>query len=209
MLRDTRFWETPAVRAEVRRAQQRDVDGASAVLADAFADYAWTRWTVDADDHGERVRSLQQLAIERLALPYGEVWVAFDAGGDLVSVAIWMLPTSVVPDRVMREMAAEQATLEGSRHAASVVAEDFVAPLRPSGPHYYLGAVGSRRDRQRSGFGAAVLTPVLDRARDERAPVFLETSAPENVDFYAGLGFETVAEVDVPGGGPHVWAMAR
>ena len=50
---------------------------------------------------------------------------------------------------------------------------------------------------------------MLDRAASENALVFLETSAIDNVHFYLGLGFVTVAEVDVPDGGPHVWAMVR
>jgi len=179
------------------------------VLANAFTDYAWTRWTVDAEDHVERVRGLQQLFIDRVALPYGEVWVALDEDGELVSVAVWMLPNSTVPGSVLNEIDHDQAALEGGRHEASVEAEAFVSQLRPRSSHYYLGAVGTRRDRQRHGYGAAVLAPVLRRAHVENTRVFLETSASENVHFYMGLGFSTVAEVDVPDGGPHVWAMTR
>jgi GNAT superfamily N-acetyltransferase len=76
-------------------------------------------------------------------------------------------------------------------------------------PHYYLGAVGTRRDRQREGLGAAVLSPILDRADRGNEPVFLETSASENIRFYERLGLVTVSETDIPDGGPHVWAMMR
>ena len=193
----------------MRCATAADVDAAALVLADAFDDYAWTCWTVDARDHSARVAKLQRLVIEKVALAYGQVWVALDEGGELASVAVWMLPTSVVPDAVMREIAGEQAALEGERHGASIAAEFVVARLRPRSAHYFLGAVGTRRDRQRRGFGAAVLAPILDRARAEHAAVYLETSAPDNVRFYTGLGFHTAAEIDVPDGGPHVWAMAR
>jgi GNAT superfamily N-acetyltransferase len=195
------------VRAEVRRADRSDVDVVSQVLADAFADYPWTRWTVDGEAHGERVQGLQRLAMESLVLPYGEAWVAVDEAGDVVGAALWMLPNGSVPASVFTEMGAEVARLEGSRHAASIAAEALVSPLRPVVPHYYLGAVGTRRDRQRRGYGASVIAPVLDRARAERAPVFLETSEMTNVEFYRRLGFVTVAELDIPGGGPHVWAM--
>jgi GNAT superfamily N-acetyltransferase len=197
------------VRTDVRRAGRADIDAASVVLAAAFADYAWTRWTVDSEDHFERVRSLQRLAIDRVALPYGEVWASIDEDGDVVSVAVWMLPASVVPDSILSEIGVEQATLEGERHEPSVKAEALVSILRPTTPHYYLGAMGTRPDHQRRGHGAAVLAPVLSRADAENAQVFLETSTLENVHFYRGLGFVTVAEIEVPEGGPHVWAMAR
>ena len=190
----------------VRRADAADVDVASAVLADAFADYAWTRWTVAGDGHRGRIEALQRLAIERVALPYGEVWLAEDERG-VAGVAIWMVPTSSVPPDVREATAAVQAELEGDRHDASLRAEGACTPLRPSQPHYYLGAVGTRSDRRRSGIGSAVLQPVLDRARAEGAIAFLETSDRANLAFYERLGFTITGEVDVPDGGPHVWAM--
>ncbi|HEY3831172.1 MAG TPA: GNAT family N-acetyltransferase [Acidimicrobiia bacterium] len=191
----------------VRRATTADTDAAAFVLADAFTDYAWTRWTVDAVDHVERVRSLQRLVIEKVALPYGQVWVALDEHDAVASVAVWMLPTITVPEAVLTEIGGEQAALEGGRHAASVAAELALSQSRPQAAHYYLGTVGTRRDRQGRGYGAAVLAPIVERARAEHAALYLETSAPDNVRFYTRLGFEIAAELDVPGGGPHVWAM--
>jgi GNAT superfamily N-acetyltransferase len=193
----------------VRRADRSDIDNAAAVLADAFADYAWTRFTVDADDHTARIYGLQRLVIERLALPYGEVWVAEDAGGAIASVAIWMLPDSTIPGAVAQDAGQVQAELEGNRHDASVRAEAACAPLRSATPHYYLGAVGTQRDRQRQRFGSAVLEPVLDRARAEGATMFLETSDRSNVEFYERLGFVVTGEIVVPDGGPNVWGMTR
>jgi ribosomal protein S18 acetylase RimI-like enzyme len=76
-------------------------------------------------------------------------------------------------------------------------------------PHYYLGAVGTRSDRQRRGLATAVLAPVLERAAGENALVFLETSDRANVELYERLGLAVTGEIDVPGGGPHVWAMMR
>ena len=109
----------------------------------------------------------------------------------------------------MNEIGAPQATLEGVRHEASIMAEAFVVRLRPTIPHYYLGAVGTRRDRQQEGIGAAVLTSDPRSCRSSNEPVFSETSASENVRFYAGLGFVTISETDMPDGGPHVWATIR
>ena len=192
----------------VRRADAADLDATSAVLADAFADYAWTRWTVAGDGHRDRIEALQRLVIERIALPYGEVWVAEDERG-VAGAAIWMVPTSSVPADVQEATAARQSELEGDRHVASARADAACVPLRPARPHYYLGAVGTRCDRQRNGIGTAVLQPLLDRARAEDAIAFLETSDRANVAFYERLGFTVTGEIDVPDGGPHVWAMAR
>ena len=198
----------PARGVTVRRATERDIDDACAVLADAFADSPWTRWTVDADRHGERIEALQRLAMERLALPFGEVWVACE-GQVIVGVAMWMLPDVDVPANVSRAVDPMQQSLEGERHDASRIAEAAAAHLRPSDPHYFLGTVGVQLDCQRRGIGAALLQPVLNRATAEAACVYLETSTPENVAFYQGLGFTVTGDQDIPDAGPHVWAMMR
>jgi GNAT superfamily N-acetyltransferase len=179
------------------------------VFADAFADYPWTRWTVDEHDHVQRVRGLQRSFMEHVALPHGEVWIAPDDHDRVASVAVWMLPDSSVPESAWATIGPVQRKYEGDRHDASLAAEATVAPLRPTAPHYYLGAVGTRADRQRQGFGTAVLEPVLERADADGRPAFLETSAESNVGFYSRLRFEVVVELDIPDRGPHVWAMLR
>jgi ribosomal protein S18 acetylase RimI-like enzyme len=193
----------------VRRAGMADLDDAAGVLTEAFADYPWTRWTVEGYDHARRVEGLQRLIMEHVALPYGEVWVVVDEHDNIASVAIWSLPAIVVPASVFDTISLLQVSLEGDRHSASVAADAAIARLRPPTYHYYLGAVGTRPDYQRLGLGIAVLTPILDRADAEGADVYLETSALSNVAFYRKLGFVTLEQMALPGGGPNVWAMLR
>src|SRR3954468_11172779 len=106
----------------IRRAGAADVDAACAVVTDAFADYPFTRWTVDADRHTERLEALQRLCMTQLVLPYGEAWIACADSGTVLSVAMWMLPGPDVPLGVSEAVAAASATLEGARHDASVTA---------------------------------------------------------------------------------------
>lgn len=192
-----------------RRAAGDEVGQVSEVLAEAFADYPWTRWTVDPSDHRWRIQELQRTVLDELAVPYGEVWVASTENAGIVSAAIWMLPGVPVPAAVMSSVAAASAVLEGTHHGRAVEAERAVSHLRPTRPHYFLGTVGTLPAHQGMGRGSAVLRPVLDRARAERVDAYLETSARANVAFYEGLGFRAVGEVVTPGGGPTVWAMFR
>jgi hypothetical protein len=105
----------------VRRAVLADADAIAHVLAAAFDDYAWTRWTVEATDHAARVAALQRLAFTELVLPFGEAWVA-TADAAIVSAALWMRPDAPVPDDVWGGLERRHAELEGDRHAASVSA---------------------------------------------------------------------------------------
>jgi ribosomal protein S18 acetylase RimI-like enzyme len=194
---------------DVRQASLGDVDEVSEVLAAAFHDYAWTRWTVEDDNHHERIRSLQRLAMVELAFPYGQIWLSLDGGGGVASAAVWMNPGQPIPPAVLADVAARSAVLEGERHDKAAAAQSVLAPLRPATPHYYLGAVGTRPDCRRQGHGRAVLWPVLEVADRQRTDLFLETSSAANVAFYTALGFRIRGEADAPAGGPHVWAMLR
>lgn len=191
----------------VRRASDADAKAVSQVLADAFADYPWTTWTVDPSDHVARIAQLQLLAFTELVLPFGEGWVAVH-DDRIVSAAMWMRPDSTVPEAVWHAMEPLQAQLEGDRHTASMQAEAFLAPYRPTAPHYFLGAVGTSPPFQGRGFGRAALAPVLNRLAREGTGAYLETCGIDNVSFYAELGFAVIAEVRVPSGGPTVWTMA-
>jgi ribosomal protein S18 acetylase RimI-like enzyme len=194
---------------KVRRARIGDVDEIADLLAEAFSDYPWTRWTVDEDDHRARIRSLQRVAMTELALPYGQVWVTLDALGDIASAAVWMDPGPPVPSEVLRRVARQSAILEAARHPLSAAAELALAPLRPRSAHYYLGAVGTRTDCRRSGHGRSVLRPVLELADLTDHDTYLETSTESNLRFYTSLGFRVTGAGAIPGGGPHVWAMLR
>ena len=48
-----------------------------------------------------------------------------------------------------------------------------------------------------------------ERAAADDRPAVLLTSARPNLDFYARLDFEVVAEDELPPGGPVTWALRR
>ena len=191
----------------VRRATEADINAAASVLANAFHGYPFLLWTVAADRHVERIAGLQRLALERLTIPYGECWLALD-GETIVAVAAWMPPAFELPASVAEDMAALRAELEGDRHEHSLAAGLVTEHLRPPGPAYYLGTVGTLTSRQGEGIGRAVLAPVLDRLDGEHAAAYLETSTANNVAFYERLGFAVTAHATIPGG-PDTRVMLR
>lgn len=196
------------MRIEVRRAEPPDLARAADVLGRAFADYPWTRWTVEADGHLRRITELQRLAMESLGFPYGQVWLAL-GDGDIRSVAVWMDSRVAVPTEVAAATRARAREFEGTRHEASLAAEDEIAPWRPTEPHYYLAVVGTEPSMQRRGLAAKLLAPVLTTADEEGTLAYLETSSASNVALYSRLGFAVTNHCRLPGGGPDVWAMSR
>ncbi|HVE93329.1 MAG TPA: GNAT family N-acetyltransferase [Acidimicrobiales bacterium] len=193
---------------EVRRAEVEDLDDLADVLGAAFADYPWTRWTVDGRDHVRRITALQRLALEHLGLPYGDVWIA-TVDDVIQSVAVWMDSAVTIPDSATAAIAAEQAGLEGDRHAASAEAEAQTQSMRPEGRHYCLAAVATLPSAQRQGLATRVIAPGLAHSEAAGLTAYLETSAETNVQFYEDNGFEVTCYQRIAGDGPPVWAMTR
>jgi GNAT superfamily N-acetyltransferase len=201
----------PTHQTRVWRATTSDVLAAAGVLTEAFANYPWTRFTVAADNHLERIQALHRLLLERVALPYGTVHLA-TVGYDRAepdAVAVWLPPEPAVPEAEWTHLAGLTAELLGDRATAAADADAASAGLRPATPHWLLAAVGVRPGKQGRGLGRAVLAPTLHRADTQHAHAYLETSTAANVGFYTGLGFTVSGEVDLADGRLHVWAMLR
>ena len=196
------------VETVTRLADASDLDRAAEVLGDAFADYPWTRWTVDRSEHQRRIIALQRIALEHFALPFGAISVSTVAG-EIRSVAAWSDSAAVSAGNVDVAIQTQVAELEGSRHDASKVADRQVERLRPQKRHLYLGTVGTTRTMQGCGLATKTLAPLIQASDDAALDVWLETSSESNVSFYRRLGFEVEGHLTIQGGGPDVWVMAR
>ncbi len=201
----------PRVRSfSVRRATPTDLDAAAELLGLAFADYPWTRWCVDADDHVGRITNLQRISLEVIGLRLGLVWVA-EEDHQLVSVAVWSDSRIDVDRPLFTELADRSRPLHGNRLQAAIDAETGGFE-RPNAPHLFLETMGTRPGHQRQGVGAAVLRPGLEMADTAGLMCGLETSTEGNVTFYRSVGFDVVDHRVVSSAdqrGPDVWTMWR
>ncbi|MBM7278819.1 GNAT family N-acetyltransferase [Gordonia rubripertincta] len=191
------------IRPVIRPATPADVDAAADTLGQAFADYPFTRHTVDSRDHGHRVRSLQRLFLAEIGMRCGRVWVS----DDLAAVAVWITPSSTGLDEAFGDIAPRVVDLYGDRADIAARADEATAGLRPAEPVWHLATVGVAPHAQGRGLGRAVLEPGLAAAQSEGHAAYLETSSPANVSFYERLGFEVTGKVSLPDDGPEVWAM--
>ncbi len=73
----------------------------------------------------------------------------------------------------------------------------------------YLKMAGVRPDCQGKGLGGLAIRAGLNEGKGRGVPAVLETATPSNVGLYQRLGFATLTEWDVPGGGPHFWTMTN
>jgi GNAT superfamily N-acetyltransferase len=193
----------------VRLAHAGDIDVVAEVVSTAYADDAWVAWVVTPDRRQERVRALQVSILSAVALPHGEVWLCENDAGAVVGAALWLLADRHVPPEAWAAVAATEAEMMGERRPFAAEAAAATRGLRPTTPHHLLASLGVLPTERGRGIGSALLAPVLERSDRDGVVAYLETSAEDNLRFYGRLGFELVGNVQLPNGGPPVWALLR
>lgn len=186
-----------------------DADAATEVLTEAFTgDPLMTFLFADPDRHVGQVGRLADVTANRgIAHGHGYQWVE---GGEVLGVAMWSPPgkrfyspedrlrlgdTIVAADPGRAELVWSGLTELGAHH--------------PTEPHFQLQMFGVRPSARGRGIGAELLAGVLELVDRVGAAANLESSNPRNVTIYERHGFEVLAEVAMPDGGPIIRPMFR
>lgn len=191
----------------IRKAELVDRANVVITLTAAFKDDAIIRYQFTDDATYEARAGAFFGHYFDVRLEGGEILVADDIAG----AAMWNPPGG-------NRLGADHVEQHWERNVVPALAPEEVArynafkkvldAMTPDEPHWYLGLLGTRPDRQRTGLARSLLEPMLTRADEETMPVFLETGMPGNVEFYKRFAFETIAMDTVPGG-LTVWGMVR
>jgi GNAT superfamily N-acetyltransferase len=198
---------------EIDRMRRGERRAAVAVLARAFHNDPLFNFLVP--DLRRQARALTTFLGSLLAdgVPFGEVWVARDAGA-IVGVAVW-LPPGAFPRGARREVASYLRELPsvhrlGRRLPAALRLQTLLDRKHHDvgGAHWYLSLLGTDPSRQGRGVGTALLAPVLAHSDEQGVPAYLETQKESNVPWYRRHGFELVEQIQARGC-PPMWTMHR
>ena len=177
------------------------VDEAARTLAEAFQDDPLLTILV-AQDAAKRRRVAPWFfrASIKYGRRHGQVWSNSDAS----AAAIWLPPgqTTIRPLGMIRAgMAAMpfKVGFRGMRRFVEAIGAMEGFHRKIQGPHWYLLAIGTRRDRQGQGFGSALLDVGVAAADGAGIPVYLETATDDDVAFYSKRGFRIIGEAEVSG----------
>ncbi len=132
--------------------------------------------------------------------------------GDASAAALWAAPGPwAMPLSQMILEAAPNGLAFGHRLFRALRTQLQVEHLHAghSPPHWYLGYLGTRRDRQGQGLGTQMLREVLAGADADGVPAYLESSNERNLPLYERSGFRVVGELQALGHGPTIWRMWR
>jgi GNAT superfamily N-acetyltransferase len=192
----------------VRRAGEGDLPVIEDVLTRAFTNYPWTRWTVPEQDHDQRVRKLQRIYVEHVALPTGAVWID-DSGSAAAACAPPGEPP--LPDAVKEDIASAHGDYLprlGRDPSGNGLLNQELLRIAATDIAWTLAAAGVLPEAQGHGLGTAVCRAGLGWLDERGLPCVLQTSAARNVGLYRRLGFETLSAHATPGG-PPLWTMYR
>ena len=176
-------------------------------MVDAFVSDPLLRWVWPADERYAACARVFFGVLLDLRLAAGEVWVA--DGGD--SVAMWNPPGGLYlpdPNQSDERWAEVQQDFSAAEKDRWAIYDEALRVPEEAGPHWYLGVLATRRARQGTGLGRAVLAPMLAAADRTHLATYLETASDANLRFYGQLGFAPVREAEMPGG-PLCWLLRR
>jgi ribosomal protein S18 acetylase RimI-like enzyme len=189
----------------VRLATPGDLDRLGAVLGRAFADDPIWTWIYPRSDRSRRLtrvfRSLLRAALDRGAT------VATDEATR--GAAIWQRHDARSLGMLGNLRMGTAMIRSGAQLRRGQAVMRAIERRHPKTPHWYLAVLGTDPAHQGEGVGSALIRHVLDDPANSGEAAYLETETEANVSFYARYGFEVVDELDVPGGGPHLWLMWR
>jgi GNAT superfamily N-acetyltransferase len=205
--------ETVAPRGDpqaVRAALRDEAATLGEVLADAFAEDPVFAWLIPPQVHGrdDRLRAFFT-SMSRGYLRQGKPCYL---AGDASAAALWAAPGAWT-------MPLSQVILEAAPNALALRSRLFRAlrtqlqierlHAKQSPAHWYLGYLGTRRDRQGQGLGTQMLREVLAGLDTDGVPAYLESSSERNLPLYERNGFRVVGELQALGHGPTIWRMWR
>jgi GNAT superfamily N-acetyltransferase len=202
----TRETVSPHGGSQAVRAARRD----EAALADAFAEDPVFAWLIPPELPGrdDRLRTFFT-SMSRGYLRQGKPCYL---SGDASAAALWAAPgawtmplSQVILEAPPNALALRRRLLRALRTQLQI--ERLHA--RQSRPHWYLGYLGTRRDRQGQGLGTQMLREVLAGLDANGLPAYLESSSERNLSLYARNSFCVVGELQALGHGPTIWRMWR
>jgi ribosomal protein S18 acetylase RimI-like enzyme len=155
-------------------------------------------------------------AMLRLGRRVGVVDAAAVAPAPVAGVAVWLRPGhtalplhALVRARLLPGLPLRLGPTGFGRFVRFARAAEGLHQRAVPGPrpHWYLLLLGVAPERQRQGFGSALVRAGLDRAAAGGLPCYLETLNAADLPFYHKHGFAVAATGAVPRGGPPLWAM--
>ncbi len=190
----------------IRTATKGDERLLGNILGDAFYDDAAFNWVIPPQS---LYPGFFTMIVRQLYLQHGHAYIDSQGRG----AALWLPPgvSAHLPASLAQWWLVLRLVLKEGPDVLKRLqqAEQTMSRYHPSEPHYYLHAIGARRQNQGQGIGSALLKEVTRKCDEECMPAYLESSSERNAELYQRHGFEIFDEQPVGKGGPPLKFMWR
>lgn len=165
------------------------------ILSDSFDKNKSVNYVVKQDDkRNARIKKLMEYSFE-ICYSFGEVLLS----NDKKACALILFPDKKKASLKTLLLDAKLAiSCIGLNRISKVLNRDSkIKSFYPKdGKILYLWFIGVQTTEQSKGIGSSVIKEITKISEDQKRPIYLETSMPENVIFYKKLGFEVYEQLD-------------
>jgi len=175
------------------------------IIGDSFSDDPVNLWIFK---HPSGIVSFNTKIAKKLYIPDGFGHVMDDESGG----ALWLPPgaNKHIPLYKSIDIALSMIRYGGFKSVPQgMLIDHYLTGKKPKEPHFYLYAIGARKNQQGKGIGGKLMEAGLARADSENMPVYLESTKEANVPFYRRFGFNVIEKTEPGHGCPPLWLMYR
>ena len=179
-----------------------------AVVGAAFVDDPMLQWIfrgVEAREHA--TAAWVGWFVEAFAAA-GTVDVVLGDDGSPIAAALWRTDGTPLPYPQLPHLPGLMTAILGGDRANSVLQGlGAFAEHKPEPPYHYLQFLAVHPGHQGEGLGRLLVLHGQRRASDSGVGVYLESTNPRNLGFYASLGFREVGGFTLQPDGPAAWLL--
>jgi ribosomal protein S18 acetylase RimI-like enzyme len=186
----------------VNRVPPSDQNAAIGAIVAAFRGDPVAQWFYPDPQQYDEVFPRFVRILAEAAFAHGNVYCTEDYS----AAALW-LPPGVHPDE-KAVAAIVDATIPRSSQPAVAALLEQMEHGHPDEPHWYLPMIGVVPEKQRHGYGSALLKASLERCDAEDRLAYLEASTIKSVPLYERHGFQVVGRIQVASS-PPLFSMIR
>jgi GNAT superfamily N-acetyltransferase len=172
----------------MRKAEKQDKSLILELLCASFESNQSVNFIVAQDKNRcSRIRNLMAYSLAMCSL-FGEVWLSDD--DNACALIIYPHFKKMTFKTVLLDLKLIFQAV-GIRNVSKVLdREQMIRQRHPKLPMAYLWFLGVKPSMQNQGIGSKLLEKLIDYAETLSLPVYLETSAISNLQWYQKLGFE-------------------
>jgi len=145
------------------------------------------------DGHKARIAALMQYSFN-LCHRFGKIYLSENRNA--TALVLYPHHKKTTPQAIWWDIQLIAQSI-GIAHVAKVLKrESRIKKHHPPAPFAYLWFLGVDPAYQHQGLGTSLLHKIVEDARQQHLPVYLETSTERNVPWYQKAGFETYHQLD-------------